>query len=87
MRFSEYLVEADKKWMQDVKGDSSLKKLLDVEKDESIKDVPASKIESAIKSHGADVERKLIAYANMVGGAEKKRILGIVKKTPNKDNK
>lgn len=90
MLFTEYLIEAakkSKKWMQDVKEDSSLRKLLGVGEDESIKDISDSKIKSAIKSHGADVERKLIAYANMVGGAEKKRILSIVKKTPNKDNK
>ena len=87
MKFSEYLIEADKKWMQGVKEDSSLRKLLGVEKEESIKDVSNSKIEAAIKANGAKVERKLIAYANMVGGSEKERILKIVKKTPNKDNK
>ena len=92
MKFTQWLLTEDskKKWEKGVKKDNSLRKLLDVAEDKEIKDISASVIKAAIKSHGPTVERKLIAYANMIGKtdeAEKNRILKIVKVTPNKNDK
>lgn len=91
MKFTDYylLVEAkktdkkDDKWIQKaVKEDGSLKKLLGLGKDDKIVSVSNADIKKIIKEKGATAERKLIAYANMIGESnanEKARILKIVK--------
>lgn len=90
---NEELNETEEKWMDEVDDDNSLRRALGVEGEESIMDVSNSKIKDAIKSHGTDFERKLIAYANMVGTHEgqkykdeKERILKLVRNTKNKES-
>jgi hypothetical protein len=76
-----------KKWMQKVDDDGSLRRALGVDEGQDIEDVSDSDIKDAIQNHGTDFERKLIAYANMVGAngdkSEKNRILKIVRNTKN----
>ena len=92
MKFTEYYLleeskktekKTDDKWMQKaVKEDGSLKKLLGLGKDDKIVSVSNTDIKNLIKEKGVTAERKLIAYANMIGESnanEKARILKIVK--------
>lgn len=90
---SQEINEKTKYWIDTIDKDNSLRNMLGVGEDETILDVPDEKIIQIIKKHGLKAERKLVAYANMVGThkdekhqKEKERILSIVRKYSKKED-